>query len=582
MRTSFTRRLSILTVALIVLGILLLVRLASFQFQLDTASYLENKGSNSYRQLRDQIPDRGRIYDRNMELLATNMMEYDIAISPNLVTDKPKVAHDLAVALSQDDQTILNKIDVPSDVVYVPLAHAVTTAVAQKIDKLNILGAKIIPLPKRIYPQGSLAAQVVGFVGGSGDSRRGYVGIEGDYDTDLAGQIRYQVISPIPFEINSNDQPPPGRDIVLTIDRSIQYLAETELQAAMTKYGAPSGTIIIMNPRNGEILAMASYPNFDPNSYYQVDKPDLLKNPAISDFYEPGSVFKIVTASVALQSGKLDLNWTYLDQSPFIVGGRAIYNWDRAGHGSQSFSDVLIRSWNIGTSHMAETMGADLFYKGLKDFGVGSRTGIDLEGESPGFLRVPGDTYWSDSDLATNSFGQGLTVTPLQMLAFANTIANDGQMMQPHVRLKMIDGDREIATTTTAVRTPISADVAHKIRDIMVQVVEAPLGEGKAARVPGYRIAGKTGTAQIACATCPEGYDPLLQEATFVGFLPADEPRVSILIKLDRVGLYSSETATPAFAQLVKRLVVIMDIPTEGQRQDLKAQGGNTALIAGR
>jgi cell division protein FtsI/penicillin-binding protein 2 len=582
MKTTFNRRLSLLTVALVVVGMLLLVRLVSFQFQLDTASYLQNVASNSYRQLRDLIPDRGLIYDRNMELLATNMMEYEIGISPDLVADKGKAAHDLAAALSEDETTIYHKItDVGQDVKYVQLARFVSTDVAQKVTQLNLFGIKIIPIPKRIYPQRGLAAQVIGFVGGSGETRRGYVGVEGDYDKDLAGQVRIQPISPIPFEVSPDDQPPPGRNLVLTIDRSIQYLAETELQDAITKYGATGGSVIIMDPRTGEILAMASYPSFDPNTYYQVEDEALLKNPAVSDTYEPGSVFKIVTASVALQSGKLTTDWTYYDQSPYVVGGRNIYNWDRAGHGSQNFKDVLIRSWNIGTSHMATTMGTTAFYKGLKDFGVGAKTGIDLEAEAEGWLHAPGDMYWSESDLAANSFGQGLTVTPLQMLCFANTIANDGQMMQPHIRLKTIDGDRVIPAAQTTVRTPISPEVAHTIRDIMVQVLDDPQGEGKNARVPGYTVAGKTGTAQIPCATCSSGFETAFQNATFVGFLPADEPRVSVLIKLDKVSAYASETAAPAFAQLVKRLVVIMSIPTDEQRRALKAQGGNTALIAG-
>ncbi len=582
MKTTLNRRLSMLTALLLVVGVLLLGRLASFQFDFDTASYLQNRANNTYRQLRDLIPDRGRIFDRNMELLAGNMMEYEIGVSPAYITAsrRHEAAHDLAAVLNEDEAVIFRKINVGDDVKYVQLARRVSNDVAQKVVKLGLLGVQTAPIPKRIYPQGSLAAQVVGFVGGDGDTYRGYVGVEGEYNSQLAGQVRVQSSSDIPFEINPNDQPPPGRDIVLTIDRSIQYLAESELYDAIQKNGAVSGSIIIMDPRNGEVLAMATYPTFDPNAYYEVEA-EAMRNSAISDVYEPGSVFKIVTLSVALQSGKVTPDWTYYDNSPYIVGGRAIYNWDRGAHGSQNFVDVLVHSWNIGTSHLAvEAMGPQVFYDGLKAFGVGTRTGIDLEGEADGIVRRPGDTYWSDSDLATNSFGQGLAITPLQMLCFANTLANNGQMMQPHIRLMTIDGERKDISNPAAARTPISPEVAHTMRDIMIKVVNE--GEGKAARVPGYTIAGKTGTAQIQCATCKDGYDPDLQEATFVGFLPADEPRVSILIKLDKVGRYASETAAPAFAQLVKRLVVIMGIPTDEQRRVLREQGGNTALIAGR
>ncbi len=581
MKATLHRRLSVLSIALIILGGLLLARLASFQFDLDTASYLQNTANNSYRQLRDLIPDRGRIYDRNMELLAVNMMEYEIGVSPSLILNKRNAAHDLAVALNDDETRIYDAINVKDDVKYVMLARRVPTDVAQKVVKLDLLGVQTAPIPKRIYPNGSLAAQVVGFVGGDADTMRGYVGVEGNYNDALAGQIRVQSSSSIPFEVNADSAPPPGRDMVLTIDRNIQYLAETELYEAIQKYGAVSGSLIIMDPRNGEILAMASYPTFDPNAYYKED-PEVMKNPAVSDIYEPGSVFKIVTASVGLQSGKLTPDWTYFDESPLVLGGLPIYNWDRQSHGSQNFVDVLVKSLNIGTSHMAMTMGPDVFYNGLKAFGVGTRTGIDLEGEADGYFRRPGDRYWNDSDLATNSFGQGLTVTPLQMLAFANVIANRGQMMQPHILLKMIDGDRVIQPEPSAVRTPISPEVAATMTDIMIKVVSLPEGEGHKALVRGYTVAGKTGTAQIPCAECQGGFDPDLHWATFVGFLPADEPRVSILIKLDKVANFASQTATPAFAKLVNRLVVIMNIPTDEQRQQLRQQGGNPALIEGR
>jgi cell division protein FtsI (penicillin-binding protein 3) len=582
-KSGLNRRLSILTLVLIVTGVLLLARLASFQFQFDTASYLASAANNSYRQLRDLIPDRGRIFDRNGELLAANTMEYAIGASPNYITDKTTAAKELAAALGDSEGRIYNLLS-QEDVVYVRLADRVSTDVAQKIAKLGYLGVKTEPIPKRIYPQGNLAGQIIGFVGWDNNIRRGYVGVEGGYENDLRGQVRVAASSDIPFEVNPNDVPPPGRDIVLTIDRSIQYLAESELLEAIDKYGAVSGSVVIMDPRTGEILAMASYPNFDPNQYQKVYDPQQLRNAAISDQWEPGSVFKLVTGAVALQSGKVTPDWTYYDRSPFEVGGVRVYNWDRAGHGSQSFTDVFVHSWNIGTSNLSVNMlGPSLFYKGLQDFGVGQRTGIDLEGEASGALKLPGSLYWSDSDLATNSFGQGLTVTPLQMLCFANTIANKGQMMQPHIRLKTLDGTRVIPAIPATARTPISPANAKIMNDILVQVVNSTYGEGKSARVAGYTVAGKTGTAQIPCATCAEGYEPELHNVSFVGYLPADEPRVSIIIKLDKVSnKFASETAAPAFAKLTKRLVVLMNIPTDAQRQALRAQGGDTSQIGGR
>ncbi len=323
---------------------------------------------------------------------------------------------------------------------------------------------------------------------------------------------------------------------------SIQALAEAELHDAVQRYGATGGQVLIMDPRTGAVLALAYTPTDD--RYFT--------NPVISDVYEPGTVFRIVTASVALQSGKVTPDWTYYDHSPYIVGGLSIYNWDRASHGSQTFTDIMIRSWNIGTAHLAvEAMGPKIFYDGLKAFGVGERTGIDLEDEANGIVRRPGDTYWADSDLATNSFGQALAVTPLQMLVFTNAVANGGTIMQPYVH----------GSAPRVHRTPLSPEAARTMTDIMVKIVN--VGEGRAARVKGYTIAGASGTAQIQCPTCAGGYDPDLQEVTFIGFLPAQQSQVSILIKLDKVGRYASETAAPAFAHLVKQLVAFMNIPPD-------------------
>ncbi len=418
---------------------------------------------------------------------------------------------------------------------------------------------------------------MIGFVGGDG---RGYVGIEGDMNSELAGQTRYSSDSPIPFEVDPNNTPQPGDDVYLTIDRSVQYLAETELQTALTQYHSPGGSIIVMNPRNGEILAMANYPSFDPNAFYNASA-DTIRNRAVSDLYEPGSVFKIVTMASALDSGKVKRDWTYDDQGVLVVDGLRIYNWDHAAHGSTGFDTVLIQSYNIGTSNIAITMTPDVFYKYMAEkWGVNQRTGVDLEGEATGVLHVPGDSVWTDSDLATNSFGQGLQVTPLEMLSFTNVIADDGKMMQPHVILKRIHNGTVYPAEPFVVRSPVSPDAAHQIRDIMVQVVSSPIGEGHKAMVQGYTIAGKTGTAQFYNPEL-QGYDPNLNEASFVGFFPADEPRVSIFIKLDNIPDYASQTAAPVFADMVKRLVVLLNIPDDAERAKLQQVGGNTAGIIG-
>lgn len=571
--TTFARRLSLLTGMLITIGALLLARIGSFQFQLDTAQYLQNAASNAYRVAREQIPDRGRIFDRNGELLAGNEMYYGIGVSPNLISDKRATAAKLSKILGISDETMIRLMQ--SDKPYVPLTdRPVPTALAQQIARLDLIGVRLDPVPRRTYPQGGLGGPLIGFLGGDG---RGYVGVEEHWNSFLAGQVRYTDESPIPFDVNPNNRPPPGDDVYLTLDRSLQSLAEDTLVSALAEFKSPSGSIIVMDPRNGEILAMASYPTFNPNEYTKAAT-GALKNPAVSDLYEPGSVFKIVSMASALDSGKVSRNWTYVDRGVMNIGGSNIYNWDRGAHGSQSFDQVLIHSWNLGTTSAALEMGTTLFYDYMRDrWGVNTRMGIDLGGEATGVLRQPGDMFWTDNFLATNSYGQGLQVTPLQMLTYTNTIANDGQMMQPHIVLKRVRGEQVIFSEPFAMRTPIKSDTARQMREIMARVVQE--GEADKARVPGYRVAGKTGTAQYYN---PEvaGYDPYLQENTFVGFLPADEPRISILIKIDKVPDYASQTAAPTFSKLASRIVVLLNIPTDRQREQLRAQGGDTAAIA--
>lgn len=578
MKTTFTRRLSLITLAITLLGVALLGRIASFQFDLDVATYFRRQSSERYTTVDDRQPIRGLIYDRNMQLLATNRTLYMIWIDPPYIVEKRTAAEKLAKALNDDPERIFALLNGKRSA---PITKApISTDLADQVSKLDIFGVRFEAIPERIYPQGTLGSQIIGFVGWDGRDRRGYIGIEGNYNNDLAGQKLITEESRIPFEANANTSPPPGRDIVLTIDRTIQFIVEEELADAINTYGAVSGSVLVMDPRTGEILAMASWPSFDPNNYTDL-KPETLRNPVISDAWEPGSVFKIVTAALALRSGKITPDWTYLDKRVFQIGGANIYNWDRAGHGSQNFADILIYSWNVGTSTLSvEVLGKDAFYKGLKDFGLGQSTGIDLEGEAPGFLKEPGlDIYWSDSDLATNSFGQGLTVTPLQMLCYANTIANGGLMMQPHLRAATIENGKLTPVEPVPVRSPITLEVANQIRDIMVQTIN--IGEGKDARVPGYTVAGKTGTAQFVDENTGT-YDDSLNKVSFIGFFPADEPRVSVLIKLDKVSGFASETASKAFAKLAKRLAVVMNIPTDEQRRVLRAAGGQTDQITFR
>ncbi len=568
----FGRRLQIVVAGLGVLSVVLLVRLVTIQFQMDPEEIAYFRAQRvQYVRLEEYRPTRGQIYDRDGELLAVNALEYEIGADLPFILDPEGAARSLGPVLNQRENDLYNILT--ADAPWALLARPVSAGVGQAVQELDLVGIQLEPISVRRYPQGMLGAQLLGFVT---YEQTGRYGVEGNYDRDLAGQSLMGEESEIPFEIGLRPAPRHGRDLVLTIDRDVQFLAESELLRAIDITGAERGTIIIMDPRTGEVLAMASFPSFDPNAYYEVVDAGVLVNPAISEQYEPGSVFKVVTMAAAIEEGAILPNSTYNDQGYIECAGAEIYNWDRATHGSVDMTYVLVNSLNVGTSTIAMEMGSTRFYRQVRSFGFGQPTRVDLQGEAAGTLAVPGDAGWLESQLCFNSFGQGLAVTPLQMLTAVNAIANDGLMMQPHVVYQIIDGSDVYLTQPSPMGRPISAETARLVRDMMVQVVEYG---ATAAQVPGYTIAGKTGTAQIPM---PGGYEEGDRSSivTFVGFLPADDPQVSILIKLDRPdGYWGSVVVAPIFAHLAERLVLLLEIPPDSVRHQLAAQGGNLGAV---
>ncbi len=569
----FRRRLPIVIAALIVASAILLLRLLSFQFPLDPQvdTYLQNLRDSGYTRTLSLAGARGNIYDRHGEVLAVNTLEYRIGASPSLVSDARSTATQLSSILGVDELELYQKLT--SDDTWVLIAPSVSADLAQKVRQLDLPEINMDTVPHRSYPQGSVAAQVLGFVGGD---LRGYYGVEGHYNEQLAGSVYQSSVSSIPFVVPVIDwQQERGRDVVLTIDRDVQFVAESELLDDINTYGASGGTIIVMNPRTGDILAMASYPSFDPNTYFNVEDESLLNNPAISDQFEPGSIFKVVAMAAALEAGTITPDFTYNDQGAITVGGQQIRNWDGRAYGTVDATQILVDSLNVGMATIAVRMGPTSFYTMLDKFGVGRLTSIDLEGEQPGTLYVPGDENWSESNLGTNSFGQGVAVTPIQMITMASAIANGGLMMQPRVVHEIVDGQTVIPSHPANLGRPISAETAREVTDMMVAVVNEGL-DGKAS-VPGYTIAGKTGTAQIST---PIGYEQGAAIASFIGFFPADDPQVIILVKLDRpTDFWGSLTAAPAFAKLAERLAILLEIPTDDVRHALAAEGGAVSHI---
>jgi len=321
----------------------------------------------------------------------------------------------------------------------------------------------------------------------------------------------------------------------------------------------------VMDPSSGAILAMATYPSYDANAFAEVDE-SLFANPTISDHYEPGSVFKIITMASALDAGVISSSDTYYDSGRIVVGGRVIRNFGEFAYGETSMADLMAHSLNVGAAHVSMSLGAFEFYDYLHRFGFNQLTNVDLAYEISGRLRVPGDRDWHESDLGTNSFGQGLAVTPLQMICAVSAVANDGLLMRPHVMDHVVEGDRVTEFAPEAVRQVISPEAAAQTTEMLVYAVNTVL---TTAAIPGYRVAGKSGTSEIPVMGT---YDPRETIASFVGYVPADDPRFSMLVVIDRPqkdheGMI---VAAPVFREIAQQVLTLLAVPPDRVRAGMR------------
>ncbi len=553
------------------LAAVVIVQLVRVDFGSTNVTYFR-KLSNQITQLpRNFAPARGRIYDRWGELLATNDVEYELGITPPYVL----VPKDLETTLNTlaGIPTLEVEAAIKSTKPYVLLKRPISATVGDKLKDLlqngpvNLGGISLTPIPHRIYPGGALASQVLGFVAyTNGGQQLGYYGVEGFYNDLLAGRSVHSIQQMVPFDAELNPVPDQGADLYLTLDRNIQFLTELTLADGIKKYGASGGTIIVMNPRSGEILGMASSPTFDPNNY-GTDPPPSPANPAVSGQYEPGSTFKVLTMAGALDAGTVTPQTPFVDTGSVEVGGIIINNWNGGAWGPLDMLGCMQHSLNVCLASIASWMGPNNFYNYMQAFGIGHLTNVDLAAETTGRLKRPGDPDWFDSDLGTNSFGQGVAVSPLQLVTAASAIANGGTMMQPHILKIVQHGANQHVTQQQVLGRPIKPETAAVENEMLAQSLER--GEGSQALLDGYRLAGKTGTAEIPTAS---GYDQTATIASFIGWGPVDDPQFIVLIKLDKPtsSIWGSETAAPLFQQLVSRLVVLMQIPPDSVRHALQ------------
>ncbi len=497
------------------------------------------------------------------------ILKFQLPVSP---TPTPDPALPSSTPLSQEQiiaetaATLFKKFDQRTDP-YEPLLkpyEVLDKEFLAFLEQAKLQGVVLEEREDRTYPEGSLAAHVVGYVGFDDARRVGRYGIEGYFDKQLRGDLgflsgeRGATGSFIGVADNEFRAAEDGSDIILTIDRVVQAFAEQELKNGVEKYRAERGSILVMNPKTGGVLAMATYPAFDPNTYYAVRDARVGTNPIISDSFEPGSILKPVIMAGAINDGLVQPDTTFVDSGPVRVAKYLINTFDGKHLGVQTMTQVLEQSNNIGMVWVAQKMGAERMYDYLRRFGIGERTGIELDGETQTNLQEP--QKWNVATVATTGFGQGIVVTPIQALNAINAIANNGVLMQPHVVESIRNNaGEEQKTSVVPVRQVVSRESADKVSAMMVSVIEN--GAGRLARVEGYYLAGKTGTAQVADETGKYSQDKKI--ITFVGFGPVPDPQFSILIKLDNpYGLsFASGTAAPMFRNLSEKLLTYYQVP---------------------
>ncbi|WP_430734203.1 stage V sporulation protein D [Fodinisporobacter ferrooxydans] len=560
---TLRRRLVVVLVGFFVVFALLIVRLA--YLQLIKSPWLTEQAENLWKRNIPVEAMRGTIFDREGQVLAYNGSAATVVVIPSQVKDKQATAAKLAKVLDASTEEILKRIQKRTLLVYLgPKGRRISDDKAKAIRDMRLPGVFITEGGTRLYPNDSLAAQVLGF---TGVDNQGLAGVEAEYDKQLKGAPGH-----ISFFANAkgqempqqNDQyvpPVNGEDMVLTIDKKIQTFVEREIQNAVAEYNPDSVVGIVANPKTGEILAMANYPTFDPGHWKDYPKESYDRNLAIWKTFEPGSTFKIVTLAAALQEKKVNLKDSFHDPGYYEVAGHKIKCWKAGGHGSESFLEVVENSCNPGFILMGERLGKTTLFDYIKNFGFGQKTGIDLPGEGNGILFKLNKV--GPLELATTSFGQGVSVTPIQQVMAVSAVANGGELMKPFVVKEFKDhstGQILSETKPTVVRRVITPEVAQEIRGALESVVAR--GSGAKAYQEGFRVAGKTGTAQVVENGRYSGSHYIV---SFIGMAPANDPKLVAYIAVDHprpkgTPVFGSQIAAPIVGRILADSLTYMHV----------------------
>jgi stage V sporulation protein D (sporulation-specific penicillin-binding protein) len=505
--------------------------------------------------------ERGNIEDSSGNPYVINEPTYLVYAEPHNVKDPLAFLRDVPPLLAMDTASVSASFG-DGTRVWLPLQHKVPSETANKLMALKIAGLGFEKESKRFYPEASTAAHILGFVGmDENGNDKGYFGLEGFYDRELRGKDgmlrREKDVHGNPIVVGEamRMDAQNGRTLVLWTDRVVQRIAEQKLIEGVRKYGAKEGTVTIMDPKTGGVLAMATFPSYDPASYANTDK-ELYKNPIVASSYEPGSTFKTLIMSAGLEE-KVITPETKMDETgPVRIGEYLIRTWNDQYRGSITMTDVLIHSSNVGMVFVERKLGEKKMLTYIHNYGFGKPTNIDLEEESSPQLRA--DSEWGEIDLATGSFGQGIAVTPIQMVRAVAALANNGWLMEPHIVREIRDSNGKIIPIKPKkIRQVVSEKTAELMKEMMILAVDN--GEAKWAKPKGYQIAGKTGTAQIAVSG---HYDDKKTIASFVGFAPADNPKFVMLVTLHEPSSsqWGSETAAPLFFSIAKDLFMYYGI----------------------
>ena len=558
---------------LLVLCILIIIVIRVFYIQVFSYDKLSNLAESLWSRELPVGADRGEIYDRNGKVLATNLTTTSLVLIPNQIENKEEVAQKLSEILGSDYEDMLAHVSKKTSIERVhPEGRQLSYDIASQIDELGFDGVYLVKESKRYYPYGSLLSHVLGYVG---IDNQGLSGIELTYDEYLTGEdgaIKYFSDGKgNRLELSEvYEEPQNGVNITLTIDLDLQLAAERELDNIMLKYTPEHALILAMDPNTGEILAMASRPNFDPNNYQDYDTETINRNLPIWMTYEPGSTFKITTLAASLEEQTVNLfEDTFYDGGSVNVDGATIHCWKSGGHGAQTYLEVVENSCNPGFVSLGQKLGTNTLMSYISKFGFGEKTGIDLNGESTGILFNP--DKMGAVELATTSFGQGISVTPIQQVTAVSAVVNGGSLYEPYLVKSMQEPETNsiIYLKEPVLRRKVISEETSKLARYALESVVAN-GSGRNAYIENYRVGGKTGTAQkVEDGHYMDGNYIL----SFIGFMPADNPEIVVYVAVDHpVGVvqYGGTVAAPVAKSILETAISVLDIEssTEGMEKE--------------